>query len=206
MRPKLLLSLAGLVVLIVGQQLAIPPLAERQVEQRLERDGGEADVSIDAVPAVRLLFGDGGRLEVDGRDLVAEPREQVRVLERLDGFDEVHVRLRSFESGPLEVGSFRLDRQEPGADYGLDLAGATSPRELARFLGSEAGGPVGGILGGLGAGSLPGDGDRPLPVTIRARVQSEDGEPEILDAEATVAEIPAGPLAELALDTVVRLL
>ena len=186
MRPKLLLPAAILALLLVGQQLVISPLAERKAEQRLERDGGA--------------------LEVDGRGLVAEPEEQVRVLDRLDGFSEVHIRLADFESGPLDVRSFRLERQETRGDYGLDMAAVSSPRELARFAGSQAGGPFGGILGDLAAGGLPGDGDRRLPITVRARVHSDRGEPEILDADATVAGISAGPLAELSLAAVVGLL
>ena len=37
---------------------------EPDVEDRLTKDGGTAEVNIEAVPAVRLLFDDGDKLEV----------------------------------------------------------------------------------------------------------------------------------------------
>ena len=73
--------------MLVACQLLLPELAERQVEGRLERDGGSADVSLGAFPAPRLLFGDGDSFEVEGSGVTVDVERRERVLERLDGFD-----------------------------------------------------------------------------------------------------------------------
>ena len=64
------IAVAGVVVFaLVASQVLIPPLGESRVEDRLEAGGGTAEVKLGAVPAVRLLFGDGERLEVRAHDL-----------------------------------------------------------------------------------------------------------------------------------------
>ena len=44
-------------------------MAEHRIEDRLTDGGGTADVSLDAFPAARLLFGDGTKLSVTGSGL-----------------------------------------------------------------------------------------------------------------------------------------
>jgi hypothetical protein len=198
----LLLLLGGLSLLFIAQQLAIPPLAEREVEKRLERDGGDADVSLSAFPAVRLLFDDGRTFEVEGEGLSLDPARRLDALERLEGFDEVSVRLVDLDAGPLEVQSFQLVRQEGDERYDTAVDATTTPREVARFLGSEAGGVFGGILGDLAAEGVPGGGDREVPIDIDAKIEERDGEVVASDVTGAVAGIPAGPLAELVVEAV----
>jgi hypothetical protein len=196
-------SIVVLVVLLGASQLLLPPLAERKVEDRLERDGGEANVELNAFPALRLLFGDGDSLEVTGRGLRVELEPEEDPLERLDGFGEVSISLEEIEAGPMELESFELKRDEGRSDYGTRLAGTTSPRELARYLGSEAAGPLGGLLGDLAAGGLPAAGAE-LPVRVAAVVESREGRVETSEVRGSVAGIPAGPLARLVVEAVVR--
>ena len=203
--PRILLLLLGLLaVLAVGSQLLIPALAERKVADRLEEEGGSADVSLGAFPAVRLLFDDGDSFEVEGRGLRLHTGQRERVLERLDGFDEVRVRLEELDAGPVEAERFELVREEGEKAYRMTLTGSTTPREVARFLGDSAGGPLGGILGDLAAGTLLGGGNTPLPVRLDAVVESRAGEARVVRSSATVAGLPAGPLAQVVLDAVVR--
>lgn len=199
-----LLTVAVLAVLLVACQLVLPPLAERRVEERLERDGGSARVSLSSLPAPRLLFGDGDSFEASGSGLGVEVARRERVLERLDGFDEVSVRLRDLDAEPLRVECFELVRGEAEDAYEMRMAGATTPGELASFLGSEAGGLLGGALGDLAAGSLPGGGNERLPLAVAARVVSVGGQVEVTSSRSSVAGVPAGPLAELVLEAVVR--
>jgi hypothetical protein len=200
----LLLTVAGVAVLAAACQLALPALAERQVEKRLERDGGTASASLAAFPAPRLLFGDGDSFEVRGGGLRVDVTERERVLDRLDGFDEVDVRLEDVDADPLAIESFELSRREGAATYRVRVTGETSPREVAAFLGSQAGGVLGGVLGDLAAGRLPGGGDERVPLAIDASVESHGGNAEVTSATGSVAGVPGGPLAELVVEAVVR--
>jgi hypothetical protein len=197
-------SVGALVALLALAQLVVPPLAERAVEDRLERDGGAADVELKTFPAVRLLFGDGGSLKVRGRGLRVEPGGPQDALGRIDGFDEVDVSLHDVEAPPVELQTFELRRRAGERDYRVVLAGTTTPRDLARYLGSRAGGPLGRALGDLAAGSLPGGGGGELPVQLAGTIRSRGGEPDVRSARGSVAGVPAGPLARLVVGAVVR--
>jgi len=196
--PRVVVILIGLVaVLLVAAQLALPAIAERRAEDRFEERGGTAKVDVGAFPAVRLLFGDGGRFTARGSGLSFDISRERGDLGKLDGFDEVDIRLTRLDAGPVEVADFELRRPEGAAAYELRMVGTTTPREIAGFLGSEAGGALGGLFGGLAAGSLPGGGAQPVPLEVAASVESRDGRPEARAVEGTVAGAPAGPIADL---------
>jgi hypothetical protein len=204
MRRAPLITLGVLVLLLAAAQVALPSLAERKVEDRVERNGGDARVSVAALPAARLLFGDGDSLEVRGSGLRVDVGRRERVLERLDGFDRVDVRLTRVEADPLEVSSFVLERAEGEDGYRVRMSAETSPRDVAGFLGSQAGGLLGGVLGDLAAGGLPGGGEERVPLDIRADVESRDGNVAVTSSSGSVAGVPAGPLAEIVVEAVAR--
>jgi hypothetical protein len=188
------------VVLLVASQFVIPVLAERSAAGRLTDDGGSADVSISAFPALRLLFGHGDSLRVDGHGIDL-PTEGEHNLDRLDKFGEVHLRLRDSRAGPVAIRSFLLDKGDGRKSYDARLSGATTPRELAAFLGSRAGGPLGGLFGDLAAGTALGGGSSSrVPLELRASVNQG----RVASASGTVAGVPAGPLIQLVLDAVLR--
>src|SRR4051812_26654870 len=163
--PRVVVFLiGGIVLLLVASQLALPPVAEHKVESRLERDGGTARAEVHAFPALRLLFGDGDSLEVQGRGVPLDVRGAGADLGRLDGFDEVHVLVTGADAGPLDVQTLSLDREEGETPYRLRSSAKTTPRELAGFLGSQAGGALGGLFGDLAAGSLPNGGNTQVPL------------------------------------------
>jgi hypothetical protein len=200
--PRLVVLLIGLVaLLLVASQFALPALAEHRAEDRLEEGGGSASAEVRAFPALRLLFGDGESLAVRGRGLRLDLGRR-GAFDRLDGFDEVRVRLAELQAGPLDVSGFELTRAEGADAYEMRLRGVTTPRELGSFLGSQAGGALGGLFGALAAGGLPG-GDTRLPLRLSAQVESRDGRPSVKAAEGSVAGVPAGPLAELVVAAVV---
>jgi hypothetical protein len=192
---------AIVVLLVVVSQLALPPLVERSARNRLTRDGGSAEVSVSALPALRLVFGHGDSLNVDGRGIVLPTEQEGDGFGRLDKFGEVHVLLRDSSAGPVTIRSFRLDRSEGSDQYEARLSGRTSPRDVAAFLGSRAGGSFGALLGELAAGAaLPGGSATKVPLELHASVNG-DG---VYGAAGTVAGIPAGPLIELVLNALVR--
>ena len=195
--PRVAVLLVGLAALLaVGSQLLLPPLLEGRVADRLERGGGDADVSLRSLPAVRLLFHHGSSLKVEGHDLRLPLGGREQVLDRLDGFDEVRVRLHRVRVTPLAMRSFSLARAHEKGDYAVRMSGTTTPRDVARFLG--------GLVGDLAAGALPGGGREPVPVDVAATVRSRHGRREVVSARGTVAGVPAGPLVGVVLDAVVR--
>ena len=73
--PRLWIVILALLIAVgVAQQLLIPPLAEDQVEERIERFGGQVRVDLSAFPALRLLADDGERIEVVGSGLELDLR------------------------------------------------------------------------------------------------------------------------------------
>jgi len=204
MRRIAVVSLAVVAVLLVGSQIVIPPVAEREVRDRLEEHGGHADVSVSAFPALRLLAGDGSSLEASGTGIRVDLAPEDRPLERLDGFDRVKVALTDSAAGPIALDRLRLVRQKGERAYRLRVAGRTTPREVARFLGSRAAGPLGALFGAVGASQLPGGGRTELPVRLRAMLESHDGRVDVTTASGSVAGLPAEPLAELVMAAVAQ--
>jgi hypothetical protein len=204
--PTLPIVIVALVLVAgIGQQLLLPPLAEDEVVDRLERYGGDVRVSLSAFPALRLLASDGESIELVGSGLRLDlDEEPVDAFERLDGFDEVRLALTDVDAGPLAIDSFALRRGEEDDTYSLELDGETSPRELARYLGRQAAGPLGGVLGDAFAGLVVPAPAAAVPLRVEAEIRSEDGLAQAETASGSVAGIPAGPLAEIVADAVVR--
>jgi hypothetical protein len=117
----LVIAAIVLVALLGASQILIPPLAENRIQDRLTSGGGSADVSLQAVPAVRLLFGEGKRISVTGNSLDFRLQQQSGVLSKLDGFDDVDVHLTDFRAGPFSIASFGLTRAGSSAPYALVL-------------------------------------------------------------------------------------
>jgi hypothetical protein len=198
---------AGIVItlalLAVVGQLALPAFYESRVEDRLEEDGGSAEVSIGAFPALTLVAGRGKELKGTGDGLkfdIDDRREDP--LGKLDGFEDVNLRLTDTEVGAIRMSEFDLRRDGRDSEYTMRVKATATPRDLAAQLGSTAGGPLGGLVGSLGAQLLPGSGSTEVPLEVTARVKSEDGRADVTAAQGTVAGVPAGPLAEIVLGTV----
>jgi hypothetical protein len=203
MRTVLAGILISLAVLFLVAQLALPPFLEGRVGDRLEELGGTAEVHVDAVPALALLAGRGGTFRARGTGLrfdLGDRRENP--FKRLDGFEHVDMKLRDLDAGPLNVERFELSRDARHDPYELRVSATTTPRELSAGLGGTAAGALGGLIGSLAAGVLPGAGSAPIPVELDALVDSSDGKPKVTSAHGTVAGFPAGPLAEIVLGTV----
>ena len=194
-RKALIGVVAMLAVLLVTSQLVLPGLAENRVEGRLTEGGGSAKVSLSALPALRLLFSDGDRLEARGTDLDLElAGDQPDVLGRLDGFSEVDVVLANLRAGPFAVDSFELlrDGSEP---YSVRSQTTTSAAALAEY-GADRLGLSGGPLLRFFVGQAP-QGDRPVPISLDLELESDDGRIRVTEGGGTVAGYPTGPLAEL---------
>jgi hypothetical protein len=194
---------AGAVVFVlVASQVLIPSLGERRVEDRLTEGGGSAEVTLGAFPAVRLLFSDGERFEVDARDLDLDLDEEVEVFDRLDGFSTVDVSIEDSVAGPFELESFHLTRDGQGP-YRVVADGATTAGGLAE-AGLEAVELPGESLADVIFGGLLDDVDETaVPVDLDLEVSSEDGRVRVVSGGGTVAGFETGPLAQLITSAIV---
>jgi hypothetical protein len=200
LRWPLVAALSVLILLAVSQ-LVIPPVIEDRIEGRLTEGGGSADVSVSALPAARLLFGDGNRISVSGTDLDLDLEEPGgNVFDELDGFDRVDVDLSDFRAGPFAVSSFELHRTGPSQTYHLVSRGRTTPGDIAAYGAARLGIPGGPLLGFLGGNSLAGGS---IPITLDMELESEDGRIVVVSGGGAVAGYPTGPLAELITSAIV---
>ena len=115
-------------------QGVIPGQAEKKVRERLTRNGGSADVTIRAIPAIRLLFDDGDELDVDARGIEIPARElRGGSLKDLDGFDKMRFEMTRSEVGPFTADQVLLARDEGETNYDFTFRGSTSAGQLADF-------------------------------------------------------------------------
>lgn len=189
----LLIGVAVVLLALVATQVLVPSYLERRAENRLTEGGGEARVDIDALPAMRLLFNKGERIEVRGErlDLPLEA-ERGRVFDDLDRFREADVRLDRMTAGPLRITRFTLVRTDHGRPYQLGVSATATVSELSDYAGQQLG-PLGGVLGRIGSALLPGS-TAPIPVELDASVSSENGEVVVRTVNGTVAGLPADPI------------
>lgn len=196
MRRGVVILVVALVAVLLGSQLLLPRYLEGRIADRLTANGGSVEASLDAVPAVRLLTGDGDSIEVRGDGLTIDltgPRPEV--FDRLQGFDQVDVRLTDVAAGPFRTRSFVLTRAEGSSSYALSLSATVSARDLSRFAASQLAGPLGALLGDLAATVSP-LADTAVPVDLQTEIERVDGSWRAAGGAGTVAGVPAGPVAE----------
>jgi hypothetical protein len=154
-----------------------------------------AHVSLHAFPALRLVFHDGDSIDVTGRGLrVQLGTGRQKVLQNLDGFGSAHIQLTDVTAGPFDTTSFTLDRESGSRIYSMDVRASFTPAALASYLGSSVGGGLGGLFGGLAGGFL--GGTQPVPVVVRAQLESKGGNPRVVGGAGTVAGVPMGPVLD----------
>jgi len=189
-----IIAAIGVAVLLAVSQLILPGIGEGEIEDRLTENGGSAEASLSAVPAARLLWGDGDRFEVSGSGLDLELTRDAEVFDRLDGFGDVRVDLADFRAGPFEVSSFELTR-DGSRPYSVRSSSTTTPANLLDY-GAEQLGIGGGPLLRFLAGQTP-RSDLPIPIELEMEMESDDGRVQVVSGGGTVAGFPTGPLAEL---------
>lgn len=187
------IALAVLLLALVASQLIVPAYLENRAENRLTENGGEVSVDIDALPAIRLLFNRGKRIEVRGNGLdVPLEGERGRVFDDLDRFEEADVRLDRLRAGPLRIRRFSLARSERDDPYGLAVSASVTPAELSEYAGGQLG-ALGALMAQIASRLLP-LSTTAIPVELDAVLVSNDGEPEVSRVDGTVAGLPADPL------------
>ena len=194
---RLLYVAVGILALLVLSQLLVPPYLEHRAEKRLTKEGGHADVQIDALPAVRLLWNDGSKIRVRGEGLhldLLRDADTRQVFDELDRFDQADVRFTRMSAGPFAIRSATLARRTSDAPYSIVISASVTGRALSTYAGDQVAGPFGGLVGRLASGVMPFSSE-PIPFEVDADIKSRDGHAEIMHVEGSVFGLPAGPLA-----------
>ena len=173
-------------------QAIIPNRAEQDVEDRLTRDGGSADVTIKAIPAIRLLFDDGDVLDVDARRINI-PIEDLQggSFKELDGFDEVKVRLVRSDIGPFTANRVVLTRGEGDDTYDFLFRGSTSAGQLADFALGALPPTLRSLIETIGGRPA----NAAIPIRLDAELKSQNGRADLVTGSGSVAGLPLGGIA-----------
>ena len=195
MQRVLLIVVGVIVAALVASQLIVPPYLEHRAEKRLTAHGGHATVTIDALPAARLLFHDGDKIKVRGDGLRVELlKGDSSVLGELDRFNRADVRLTRMTAGPFMVSRVSIARSSFSRPYAFSVRASVSARDLSDYAGSQVAGGLGGFIGRLGSDLVPFASEQ-IPVQVDAAILSRNGHPALEHVAGSVAGIPAGPLA-----------
>jgi len=185
-----------LAVLLVASQFLLPPYFEHRAADRITEHGGTADVNLSAFPALGLLFGRGGELDVTARGLSVDlDPDQTDAFQQLDDFSEVSILVLDSRAGPFTITRFTV-RRVADQVYNVSVAGDGTAGDVARYAGSRLGGGLGQALAGLATSALGGF-DRPIPFDASMQIVTASGTPEARNVTGAVAGLPAGPLAEV---------
>ena len=161
------LALLGLLVAaLVGGQFVLPRVAERRISDTLAGTGEVRRVSVDALPAIKLLFKRADRVEIDMAEARAGTGRLAQLLRQTDGVRELAAHVDLVRIGPLRLRgvALRKDHHRLSGEATLsdaDLAAAL-PRQLALRPVED---PAGELVLEASAGVF----------TARARLSARDG-------------------------------
>jgi hypothetical protein len=151
---------------LVGSQVALPRIAERRISHDLSATGEVRRVSVDAFPAVKLLFKRADRVEIDMAEARAGTGRLAQLLRRTSGARELDARVDLVHVGPLQLRGvvLRKDHDRLSGQASLSDAdlSAALPRQLALRPVDD---PAGELVLEASAGVF----------TARARLSARDG-------------------------------
>jgi hypothetical protein len=103
--------LAGAIVLVlVLAQLLLPGIAASRIRTRVGRYGTVESVSVTAWPAVELLWGKAGSVDVKTRSVRLSTTQMAKLLEEASGARSLRVTAASARVGPLQLSDATLQK------------------------------------------------------------------------------------------------
>lgn len=198
---SLVLLVAGAALVALAVQLTVPRIGQARIGRRLTERGGEADVKVRALPALKLLWRHGDLIEVRGSRIEIGMSAESGGLGALDGFRVVDIVLTDFTTGPFEINEFELTRSGAGP-YLMRADALTSGLDLVEAPQLGLGTRTGPLLGLLARGAPL--GSRRIPVSVEVELVSERGLLTVASGGGSVAGLPAGRLATVLAAAVAR--
>jgi hypothetical protein len=122
---------AAVVLVLVLAQLLLPGIAASRIRKRVEKYGTVRSVSVTAWPAVELLWGRAGSVDVKAGDVQLSTAQMTKLLREARGADNLHATAESLKAGPLPLRDAAL------AKHGNVLAASawTSTADVQAALG-----------------------------------------------------------------------
>jgi hypothetical protein len=108
---RITLSLVGgVVVLLVLAQVLLPRIAASKISSRVGRYGKVESVSVEAWPAVKLLWGSVDSVHVRARSLAATPAQVAKLLWEGRDVESMQVSAESVRVGSLQLSDARMSK------------------------------------------------------------------------------------------------
>lgn len=115
----------GVVVALALAQLLLPRLAASRVSSRVGRYGKVESVSVQAWPAVKLLWGSVDSVHVKAKSLAMQPTQASKLLWEAHGVSSMDISVQRVEVGSLQLSDATLRKR------GSALSGQASTTETA---------------------------------------------------------------------------
>lgn len=126
-----------LAALLLGVgQLLLPKIAAKVVRDKLGRYGQVRDVSVEAVPALQLLWGEAGLVQASARSLTLSPGQLILLLREAHSVDRVSVKASSVTLHRLRFGGPATFAEASIEKHGQSIDGKAllTANELAKAL------------------------------------------------------------------------
>ena len=116
-------AVAAIVLVLAVAQIVLPAIAAQRAGDRVARYGSVRSVSVSAVPAITLLWGDMERVSVSAGHLRASPAQMADLLWSVRGADRAYLTAPSMDVVVSSLGGGELPlRAVKFAKHGDDLA------------------------------------------------------------------------------------
>jgi hypothetical protein len=94
---------AAVVLVLVLTQLFLPGIAVSRIRGRVEKYGTVRGVSVTAWPAVELLWGRAGSVDVKAGNVQLSAAQMTKLLREARGADNLYATAESLKAGPLQL-------------------------------------------------------------------------------------------------------
>ncbi|MGH2902721.1 MAG: hypothetical protein ACRDK7_03930 [Solirubrobacteraceae bacterium] len=97
------LLMGGILLVLVLAQIFLPRIAASRIRSRVGQYGTVSSVAVTAWPAVELLWGHAGSVDVRAGSLRISPSQTARLLGEARGVRRMSMTARSLKEGPLQL-------------------------------------------------------------------------------------------------------
>jgi hypothetical protein len=184
----------GIVLVLLLAQFLLPGIAANRISTRLSRYGKVESVSVEAFPALKLLWHDADSVTVRATSLKLTPAQTASLLWEARGLNHIDLTASSMTEGPLRLRDVSVHKRAKSLTAQAqmnttDATGAPSEGFGLQLLGSEGGqvkvrasGGLFGVGGSVDAVVLASDGKlvaRPVGFPLDALTLTLFSEPHV---------------------------
>jgi hypothetical protein len=101
---------AAVVLVLVLAQLFLPGIAASRIRSRVEKYGTVKSVSVTAWPAIELLWGKAGSVDVRAGNVRLSTAQMAKLLGEARGAENLHTTAESLKAGPLQLEDATLQK------------------------------------------------------------------------------------------------